>query len=196
MLNDTQRRQAIFDGAIPHNNLKASVLRAGTSIRNLVATRQAGLSDADIRALECAVQILYDTAKRLQADAREAKHIKADYEKHVERALHALSALPTDTIADCVAVIALETRNPVSAWEMDSFRRFGGARWSSIHDVLKASSRHTVFDLARTCAREKTPPAYCLSQAQERLPAMKITHAALINELNALAVAEQMEASA
>lgn len=195
MLSDAQRREAIYFGDKPQTNKKANCGRTATTIRNLVADASCGFSTGDVAVLSRAAELLDAAAARLKVDAREAWAIKAEHDKRVSDAIPILAALPTDTIADCVAVIGTMSRIPVGRYEMERFRRLDGY-WDTIHSNLRGSAHDAIRQMAHDCARDKIDPVQRRQQIIDGLTAQKITHAELINELNALAVAEQMEASA
>ncbi len=113
----------------------------------------------------------------------------------VADAISILATLPTDTIADCVAVIGTTSRIPVARYEMERFRR-RGSYWGPIHSNLRGSAHDAIRHMAHDCARDKIDPAQRRQQIIDGLTAQKITHAEIINELNVLAVAEQLETTA
>lgn len=195
MLSDAQRREAVYFGDKPQTNKKANCARTSTAIRNLVTDTDSGFSADDIAVLTRAAELLDAAAARLKVDAREARAIKAEHDKRVADAISILATLPTDTIADCVAVIGTTSRIPVARYEMERFRR-RGSYWGPIHSNLRGSAHDAIRHMAHDCARDKIDPAQRRQQIIDGLTAQKITHAELINELTALAVAEQLEESA
>lgn len=195
MLSDAQRREAVYFGDKPQTNKKANCARTSTAIRNLVADAGSGFSAADIAVLAHAAELLDAAAARLKVDAREARAIKAEHDKRVADAISILATLPTDTIADCVAVLGTTSRIPVGLYEMERFRH-RNSYWGTIHTILRDTAHDAIRRMAHDCARDKIDPAQRRQQIIDGLTAQKITHAEIINELNALAVAEQLETTA
>lgn len=192
MLSDAQRREAVLFGDKPQANKKANCARTSTAIRNLVTDTGSGFSADDIAVLTRAAELLDAAAARLKVDAREARAIKAEHDKRVADAISILATLPTDTIADCVAVLGTTSRIPVGRYEMERFRR-PDSYWGTIHTILRDTAHDAIRRMAHDCARDKIDPAQRRQQIIDGLAAQKITHAEIINELNALAVAEQLE---
>jgi len=61
---------------------------------------------------------------------------------------------------------------------------------------LSNKARDAIFTIAADCAREEADPDKRRAEIAARLPQIKLQHATLIEELNALAVRERLEATA
>lgn len=197
-LSDLQRRRARHDGGKDISNQKGHLSRTATALRSLRgdATRPGnsldGIFTGDELKILLAATLLVDKAcATLDADAREAKRIKADYDKRVKEAIAEYSKLPHTEIADIVALSVLAgCRTGIDRYTMDSIRN--RPRW--MKSDLSSVARDAISALAHDCAREKNNPRGMVRQAQEVfIPTIKENHAAIIRELNTLAVVEQME---
>lgn len=206
-LGDFQRDRARHTGGKEIADRKRHVSQLETGLRNLVAdcerrsNTEVGYRTADVvwdvvsvdelKALQRAAEALHKVAASLDKAAAEAKRIKADYDAHVEQAQAALGKLPKG-VADIVALSACAQRTPVYHWTLERMR----ARPREVLDDLNDIRREAISTLAHRCAREGIQPAGFADTIRLAMPAAAEKHAALIGELNALAVAAQLEKSA
>jgi len=200
-LTDWQRSSARHDGGKDTRNLKSHLSRMATALRTLHADASgtsnslAGIFTGDeLKTLRGATLLVDKACAVLDADVREAKRIKADYDKRVKEALAEYCKLPHTEIADIVALSVLAgERAGISRWTMDSIRQ----RPNRLKYELMEVARGAINSLANDCAREKNNPTGLVKSALAIfIPTIKENHAAIIRELNTIAVAEQMERSA
>lgn len=199
-LNDSQRARAHIDGGKEISNRKRHLSQIETGLRTLrdecenSETLRGALAPDELKTLARAAVLVGQVAARLDADAREAKRIKADYDKRVKEAIAEYGNLPHTEIADIVALSVLAgERAGISRYTMDTIRE--RPHW--LTSELTSVARDAINNLAHDCAREKNNPKGMVKRALEVLiPAIKENHADLIRELNALAVQAQLEKSA
>lgn len=198
MLSDFQRDYARHDGGKPIANLKSHLSRTATALRALGAdaTRPGHSLDgiftgAELKTLMTATLLVDKAYAALDADAREAKRIKADYDKRVTEALAEYGKLPRTGIADIVALSVLSgERAGISRYTMNTIRE--RPHW--LTSELTSVARDAISSLAHACAREKSNPKGLVKQALDIfIPTILENHAAIIRELNTIAVAEKME---
>jgi hypothetical protein len=199
-LSDWQRTSARHDGGKAISNHKSHLSRTATAMRALGADASCpgnpldGIFTGDeLKTLRDATLLVDKACAALDAGAREAKRIKADYDKRVKEATAEYSKLPHTEIADIVALSVLAgERAGISRWTMDSIRELP----SRLQYELSNVAREAISSLAHDCAREKNNPKGMVKRAQEVfIPIIKGNHAAIIRELNTLAVAAQLERS-
>ncbi len=197
-LTDFQRDYARHDGGKPIGNLKSHLSRTATALRTLGAdaTRPGHMLDGiftgdELKTLRDAILLVDKACTSLDADAREAKRIKADYDKRVKEALAEYNKLPHTEIADIVALSVLDgNRAGIDRHTMDTIRE--RPHW--LKSELSSVARDAISSLAHACARDKNNPKGLTKQALDIfIPTIKENHAALIRELNTIAVGEQME---
>ena len=199
MLTDNQKSLARRDGGKAIANRKRYLSNIETGLRTLrddlekSEALRGALPAEDVRTLARAALLVGQLAARLDADAREAKAIKADYDKRVKDARAEYGKLPHMEIADIVALSVLAgERAGISRYTMETIRE--RPHW--IDDYLDGVAREAIIDLAHDCARNKSNPKGMVKHAVEVLiPVIKSNHAEIIGELTALAVAAQLERS-
>lgn len=197
-LTDFQRDYARYDGGKPIGHLKSHMRRTATALRSLGAdaTRPGSVIDGiftgdELKTLRAATMLVDRACAALDADAREAKRIKADYDKRVKEALAEYGKLPHTEIADIVALSVLAgERAGISRYTLDTIRE--RPHW--LKSELSSVARDAISSLAHACAREKLNPKGLIGQAQDiYIPFIKTGHAAIIRELNTIAVAAALE---
>lgn len=197
-LTDWQRTTARHDGGKAIGNLKSHLSRTATAMRALGRDASSPgnpldriFSGDELQTLLAATLLVDKACAALDADAREAKRIKADYDKRVKEAMAEYSKLPHTEIADIVALAVLSgVREGISRYTMNTIRE--RPHW--LKSELGSVVRDSISSLAHACAGEKNNPKGLTRRALEVfIPTIKENHAAIIRELNAIAVAEQLE---
>jgi hypothetical protein len=197
-LTDFQRDYARHDGGKPIGNLKSHLSRTATALRTLGAdaTRPGHMLDGtftgdELKTLRDAILLVDKACASLDADAREARRIKADYDKRVKDAVAEYGKLPHTEIADIVALSVLAgNRAGIDRHTMNTIRE--RPHW--LNSELSSVARDAISSLAHADARDKVNPKSRIGTATRIfIPTIKENYAALIRELNTIAVAEQME---
>ena len=195
MLTDFQRDQARYKGGDELKKRKSFLKRSATAIRQLVdeaGNKQSGMTGAftanELELIRTAAALVDRASDRLASDIREADAIRKKYDKDVAAAHKHLSALPRACISDIVAICAADRGQPLGWLEMDTMRT---SRYPLDH--LNATARDCIQSLAWICVRKGSDPAEFTADILRRMPDLKAKHADLITELNALAVAQQLE---
>lgn len=197
-LTSFQRDYARHDGGKPIGNLKSHLSRTATALRTLGAdaarpghSLDGIFSGDELKALRTAILLVDKACAALDADAREAKGIKADYDKRAKEALAEYGKLPHTEIADIVALSVLAgERAGISRYTMETIRE--RPHW--LASELSSVARDAISSLAHSCARDKLNPKGLIGTATKVfIPTIKQNYAAIIRELNTIAVAEQME---
>ena len=195
----TRKRQA----STIETGLRAIVAAAGneprgtsTSTSTLDSPELRGIfTEPELRTLAAAACIVGKAAAHLGACAKQADRIQADYQKRLESAKRVLQLLPHTSIDDIIALCGVAYRTPLDRYECDDLRRTVERGWDMRH-WLSNKARDAIFTIAADCAREEADPVQRRAEIEARLPGMKLQHATLIEELNALAVRERLEATA
>jgi hypothetical protein len=197
-LTDWQRTSACHNGGKEIVNQKRHLSQMARALLNLRADASLpgnaldGLFSGDeLETLRAAHLLVSEACAALDADAREAKRIKADHDKRVKEALAEYGKLPHTEIADIVALSVLAgERAGIERYVMDTIREH--PHW--LKSELSTVARDAIISLAHACASDKLNPKGLTRQAQDILiPTIKANHAAIIRELNTIPVAEQME---
>lgn len=197
-LTDFQRDYARYDGGKPIGNLKSHLSRTETALRALGRDASTPgnqldriFSGDEMQTLRAATMLVDRACAALDADLREAKRIKADYDKRVKEALSEYNKLPHTEIADIVALSVLSgNRAGIDSYVMKTIRE--RPHW--LKSELSSVARDAISALAHSDARDNNNPKGMTRQAVEIfIPTIKENHAALIRELNTIAVSEQME---
>ena len=196
MLNDRQREQARYDGGKEIANRKRHLAHVGTALLNLhhdcsTAGPLARMVDADdLNALAAAQRVIRAVERQLADDAREAKRIKDTHERRLEEASAAIGKLPSIAIDDIVALASI-------AGELSELNALVAGRYASVEIqwALRDVTRSALSWLAYKVARDQLDPAAYRESVRGEMQAHKDRHAELIQKLNTLAVAEQMEKS-
>lgn len=196
-LTSTQRDQARYKGSADIRTRKSYLKRSATAIRQLAEESTKDWSalhglftDKELNVIRAAGLLVDRATARLSVDILEADRIRAQYERDVALAHNHLDALPHTDIADIIALAAADNMAP-GPMEMESLRY---TRW--LRESLNDMARNAINDLARTGARRGRNPAEFAAEIAYALPALKTGYAAMITELNTLAVAQQMEKTA
>lgn len=197
-LTDWQRTSARHDGGKDISNRKSYLSRTATALRDLREdVTQPGrqiygiFSGDELKTLLAATLLVDKACAALDADAREAKRIKVDYDKRVKEAMAEYGKLPHTEIADIVALSVLSgERAGIPRYTMDTIR--DRPHW--LERELRSVARDAISSLAHACAGEKNNPKGQIGTATKVfIPTIKETYGDLIRELNAIAVGEQME---
>ena len=193
----TRKRQASSIETGLRGLVAASTSEArGTTTSTLDSPELHGLfTPAELRTLAAAACIVGKAAAHLGACTKQAERIHADYQKRLETAKRALLHLPHASIDDIIALCGVAYRTPLDRYESDDLRRTVERGWGMRH-WLSNKARDAIFTIAADCAREEADPDKRRAEIAARLPQIKLQHATLIEELNALAVRERLEATA
>lgn len=193
----TRKRQASSIETGLRGLVAASTSEArGTTTSTLDSPELHGLfTPAEQRTLAAAACIVGKAAAHLGACTKQAERIQADYQKRLETAKRALLHLPHASIDDIIALCGVAYRTPLDRYECDDLRRTVERGWDMRH-WLSNKARDAIFTIAADCAREEADPDKRRAEIAARLPQIKLQHATLIEELNALAVRERLEATA
>lgn len=193
----TRKRQASSIETGLRGLVAASTSEArGTTTSTLDSPELHGLfTPAELRTLAAAACIVGKAAAHLGACTKQAERIQADYQKRLETAKRALLHLPHASIDDIIALCGVAYRTPLDRYECDDLRRTVERGWDMRH-WLSNKARDAIFTIAADCAREEADPDKRRAEIAARLPQIKLQHATLIEELNALAVRERLEATA
>ncbi|MEW5965852.1 MAG: hypothetical protein AB1720_02450 [Pseudomonadota bacterium] len=211
-LSERQRDRARYYGGKEYATRKRQASTVETGLRAIVAagsSRTVGattstldspelhglFTEAELRTLAAAACIVGQAAAHLGACAKQADRIQADYQKRLESAKRVLQLLPHTSIDDIIALCGVAYRTPLDRYECDDLRRTVERGWDMRH-WLSNKARDAIFTIAADCAREEADPVQRRAEIEARLPGMKLQHATLIEELNALAVRERLEATA
>ncbi len=196
-LTSIQRDRARYKGGAEIRTRKSYLKRAATAFRQLAEESTQNWSalhdvftDKELNVIRAAGLLVDRAVGRLSMDILEADRIRAQYERDVALAHNHLDALPHTDIADIIALAAAANMAP-GPMEMESLRH---TRW--LRESLNDMARNAITDLARTCALRGRNPAEFAAEIAYALPALKTGYAAMITELNTLAVAQQMEKTA
>lgn len=197
MLTEIQQERARYDGGKDIGHRKSHLARSATALRKLRNdATQAGnaldglFTSAEIEAISAAIQAVGKACDRLDADNRDAKAIKADYDKRVKEAAAVFDTLPHTSIDDIVALAALNNpTQPISRYELIYIRETP----QQLKNEMATIARDTLGDLARSCAYKKASPSATRFGILTVMQAWKNKHADLISELNTLAVQAQLE---
>lgn len=193
----TRKRQASSIETGLRGLVAASTSEArGTTTSTLDSPELHGLfTPAELRTLAAAACIVGKAAAHLGACTKQAERIQADYQKRLETAKRALLHLPHASIDDIIALCGVAYHTPLDRYECDDLRRTVERGWDMRH-WLSNKARDAIFTIAADCAREEADPDKRRAEIAARLPQIKLQHATLIEELNALAVRERLEATA
>lgn len=193
----TRKRQASSIETGLRGLVAASTSEArGTTTSTLDSPELHGLfTPAELRTLAAAACIVGKAAAHLGACTKQAERIQADYKKRLKTAMRALLHLPHASIDDIIALCGVAYRTPLDRYECDDLRRTVERGWDMRH-WLSNKARDAIFTIAADCAREEADPDKRRAEIAARLPQIKLQHATLIEELNALAVRERLEATA
>lgn len=211
-LSERQRGRARYYGGKEYATRKRQASTIETGLRAIVAagsSRTVGattstldspelhglLTEAELRTLAAAACIVGKAAAHLGACAKQADRIQADYQKRLESAKRALQLLPHTSIDDIIALCGVAYRTPLDRYECDVLRRTVERGWD-MRQWLSNKASDAIFTIAADCAREEADTEQRRAEIEARLPALKLQHATLIEELNALAVRERLEATA
>ncbi len=210
-LSDNQRDRARYYGGKEYATRKRQASTVESGLRAIVAgctgdragqtstlaspELQGLLTDAELRTLAAAACIVGKAAAHLASCAREADRIQAGYQKRLEAARRAMLPLPHASVEDIIALCGAAYRTPLDRYECDDLRRTAERGGDMLH-WLRNKASDAIGSLARDCAREETDPDHHRDTIAARLPQLKLQHATLIAELNALAVRERLEACA
>ncbi len=193
-LTSIQRDQARYKGGDEIRKRKSYLKRSATAIRQLATESEQDWSalrgvftDKELNLIRAAAMMVDRATQRLADDIREADRIRAQYDKAVAAARKQLSAIPLTGISDIVAILAADNSLP-GYLELDSLRT---TRW--LRDDLMRMARAAVDSLARTCARLESDPAAFTNNIIHSMHVLRVQHAGLITELNALAVQAELE---
>ncbi len=199
-LSDSQRSSARHDGGKDIANRKRFIAQVETGLRNLrdecekSGALRGVLTPDEIKALARVAVIVGKVAAHLDADAREAKRIKADWDKRLNDAVAELGKLPRTSIDDIVVLAAMANhpRPPIGRYDLDYIR----ANPQRLKAEMETISRDATSSLAHACANDAAIPATRRNAILIGMAAWKDKHADLIRELNAIAVAAQLEKNA
>lgn len=202
----TRKRQASSIETGLRGLVAASTSEArGTTTSTLDSPELHGLfTPAELRTLAAAACIVGKAAAHLGACTKQAERIQADYQKRLETAKRALLHLPHASIDDIIALCGVAYRTPLDRYECDDLRRTvereldmrpRSAILPVVPHWLSIKARDAIFTIAADCAREEADPDKRRAEIAARLPQIKLQHATLIEELNALAVRERLEAT-
>lgn len=196
-LNAFQRDRARFHGGKEIKAHKAHLARTATAIRKLrndattMGGQLDGVFDADeMQTIRSTCELVDRAIARLEADAREADHIKKAFDDHEARAAKALSLLPLNDFEGVIAIAELagdlapgvRMYTPLESARRDGYR-------STQRDLLLYAVKY----LAADCAIRGHDVATYVETVRSKMPAAAAKHTDLIRELNTLAVSEQLE---
>lgn len=189
MLNESQKSQARHEGGKPIADKKAHLARAATAMRKVIGD-PSGLTLGDVTAMHNALKVMDKVIAKLDQDARAANAIKKDHERRFKEALEALDHLPSIAIDDIVALASI-------AGELSDLKALAAGRYAGVETqwALRDVIRSALSWLAYKVARDQLDPAAYRESVRGEMQAHKDRHAELIQKLNTLAVAEQMEKS-
>lgn len=122
-------------------------------------------------------------------DASQAQRIQADWQARHKLSMKVLQTLPHEAPEDVIALSHLAGELRPDGL-LDACVRWGWQRQlcDIQHDALAT--------LGHRCANQTTPPAQWCKALAEQIPAAKALHADLIAQVNALAVADQLQQAA
>lgn len=188
MLSDAQKSEARWRGAEMLVKRRSHLRRLKTSLHEL--RRDACSTDADREDLYKGMRALDRMQTALEADINEAKAIKRDWDKRVADATQALQALPIAGVADVIALAELDHSLGRPAALIEAVEHFG---WAHVDGYRR---REAIAGLARRCASDASPPAKFVAAVRDAMPQAAARHADLIQRINTLAVAQQIERAA
>lgn len=184
MLSDMQKSSARFDGGKPLANYRSHLRRTRST---LWSVRAGTHSQTDSAILEQACVVLDRQLAEIETELTEAKRIKRDWDQRKSVALKALSMLPSASVADVIALADLDHQIGAPHLLTGAVQTYG---WAYMSTQLR---RDAIDGLAYRCACDGAPVDQCVETLRAAMPAAAAMRAALIETINTLAVAEQMQ---
>lgn len=193
-LTQWQQDLARFDGGKDLTNRKRHLAQVKSALLTLCTEIESGINPAGMTATEAktlreAARLVAGVESAYAKDAAEAKRIQSDWEARHKLAMKTLLTLPHEAPEDVIALAAL-SGDLQPAYLLRDCVKWG---WQS---KVRDLQREAISTLAHRCANQATPPHKWCKDLAAQMPTAKTKHAALIAQVNALAVQDRLQRAA